>query len=336
MIRFATIGTNFITRWFLEAVRRCEELQPGGLQLTAVYSRKEETARAFAEEFGVESYYTSLEELAAAKDIDAVYIASPNSLHCEQAVLMMKNKKHVLCEKTIASNSEELKHMLETAEENKVVLLEGVKSVFEPGFFALKEHLQKAGRIRRASFQYCQYSSRYDKFKGGIIENAFDPAFSNGALMDIGVYCIHPLVKLFGMPESIYGDALLLENGIDGAGTILAKYKDMQAELTYSKISNGKIPSQIQGEDASLVIRDIQNIREIGIFYKDGREEQITVEKDSSGMLYEVKEWVHLIENGLSAEEHNRSSVMELEIMDRVRQQLGMEFPADKQRRWEL
>jgi predicted dehydrogenase len=327
MIRLATIGTNIITRWFLDAARKCPELK-----YVAVYSRTKETASAFAKEYGIEKYYTDLEVMARAKDIDAVYIASPNSFHCEQAILMLKNKKHVLCEKTIASNSEELSQMLKAAEENGVVLLEAVKSVFDPGFDALVENLDKAGCIRRVSFQYCQYSSRYDKFKEGIVENAFNPAFSNGALMDIGVYCIHPLVKLFGMPEKVYGDSLFLSNGIDGSGTILAGYQGMQAELLYSKISNSRIPSQIQGENASLVIRDIQDIKEISIFYNNGSKEEILVEKDSTIMLYEIKEWIRLIENNLTAKEHNSCSVMELEIMDKVRRQLGIVFPADRKR----
>ena len=82
-----------------------------------------------------------------------------------------------------------------------------------------------AGTIRRISFQYAKYSSRYDKFKEGIIENAFNPAFSNGALMDIGVYCVHPLVRLFGMPKKIIADSLLLSNGVAVSYTHLDVYK---------------------------------------------------------------------------------------------------------------
>ena len=129
--------------------------------------------------------------------------------------------------------------------------MEAIRSIFTPGYQALAKHLPKLGTIRRASFHFCQYSSRYDKFKSGIVENAFNPIFSNGALMDIGVYCVHPLVRLFGMPEKIKTDAVLLENGIDGSGTILGVYKDMQAELVYSKISSSRIPSQIQGENGT-------------------------------------------------------------------------------------
>lgn len=94
--------------------------------------------------------------------------------------------------------------MIQAAKENQVVFMEAMKSVHTPGFKAMKEHLPKLGTVRRATIQYCQYSSRYDKFKNGIIENAFKPELSNGAIMDIGVYCVHFLAALFGMPEKYW------------------------------------------------------------------------------------------------------------------------------------
>lgn len=76
MIRFATIGTNFVVDWFLKAASQC-----GELQYEAAYSRSEDTARAFGARYGAKGYCTDLKELAGRGDIDAVYVASPNSLH---------------------------------------------------------------------------------------------------------------------------------------------------------------------------------------------------------------------------------------------------------------
>ena len=211
MIRFATIGTSAIVDRFLEAAALCE-----GLVHTAVFSRKKETAKAFAKKHGAEFIYTDLKELAESSDIDAVYIASPNSCHCEQAVEMLKHGKHVLCEKPAASNAAELQRMRAAAENGQAVLLEAMRSVYDPGFQAIEANLYRLGKIRSVSFRFCQYSSRYDNFRKGIIENAFRPELSNGALMDIGVYCVHPLVRLFGMPEKIEGASVFLENGVDG------------------------------------------------------------------------------------------------------------------------
>jgi predicted dehydrogenase len=324
MVRFAVIGTNRITDNFIEAAKLCKEFE-----LVAVYSRTRERAVQYASKHQIAFVYDDLKELAASKEVDAVYVASPNSLHADQSIMMLHGKKHVLCEKTIASNQKELAVMLKAANDNGVILLEAMRSVFDPGFKAIEANLGKLGIIRRVTFQYCQYSSRYDNFKKGIVENAFNPIFSNGALMDIGVYCIHPLVKLFGMPQKLWGDAIILSNGVDGAGTIMVKYEGMQGELIYSKISNSGVPSQIQGEKGCMIIKEIPDPREITIIYNDGNTEDIPINKYDNNMYYEVEELIRLIQTKSNAEEHNQYSLMQLSIMDEVRKQMGITFPAD-------
>ena len=325
MVRFAVIGTNFITDSLLEAGAECE-----GFKAQAVYSRTMERAKEYAGKYGIKDCYDSLEDLAKAPDIDAVYVASPNALHASQSIQMMEAGKHVICEKTIASNSRELKEMLEAAERNHVVLLEAMRPVFDPGFAAIQENLPRLGKIRRATFQYCQYSRRYDHFKEGIIENAFKPELSNGALMDIGVYCVHPLVKLFGKPKEVYAHGLKLSTGVDGSAVIVAMYEEMQAELLYAKITQSALPSQIQGEEASMIIREIPDTTSIEIVKRDGTSKKIDIRKKENNMYYEVEEFIRLIEEKKSAREHNQYSVWSLEIMDEARRQMGIHFPADE------
>ncbi|MFR6591084.1 MAG: hypothetical protein ACLURV_14390 [Gallintestinimicrobium sp.] len=158
--------------------------------------------------------------------------------------------------------------MYNTAIKNQVILLEAMRSVFSPGFAAIRSLLPVLGTIRQVDFSFCKYSSRYDHFKEGIIENAFHPALSNAALMDIGVYCVHPLVSLFGMPASIQSSSIFLSNGFEGAGTVLLQYPDMQATLRYSKISDSYLPSQIQGEAATLLIDKIQDPQQLTLCFE--------------------------------------------------------------------
>ena len=179
MINFAVIGTNFITDRFLEAGSSVPEFH-----LKAVYSRSMEKAEGYARRHGAERTFDSLDELAACADVDAVYVASPNCCHAPQSIQMMRAGKHVLVEKPAASNPDEFCRMKETAMENSVILLEAMRSVFSPGFSVLRENLHELGVIRRVSFQFCQYSSRYDKFKNGIIENAFKPEMSNNMVYE--------------------------------------------------------------------------------------------------------------------------------------------------------
>jgi scyllo-inositol 2-dehydrogenase (NADP+) len=327
MIRFATIGTNWITEAFIEAARKVEDFT-----LTAVYSRTEEKAKEFAKKTGAERTFTNLEELAKSKDIDAVYIASPNSLHAEQAILLMNHGKHVLCEKPMASNTKEVRAMIDAARRNDVVLMEAMKSTLLPNFQAIREHLHKIGKIRRYFASYCQYSSRYDAYKQGTILNAFNPAFSNGSLMDIGVYCIYPMVVLFGKPHRLQAHSLKLDSGVDGEGSIIFDYGDMDAVVMYSKITNSYLPSEIQGEEGSILIDAIHTPTKVEIRYRDGRTEDITVPQEQPPMYYEAKEFIELIKSGkressINSHDHSLTTI---ELIEQARKQTGIIFPADQ------
>lgn len=329
MIRFATIGSNFITDWFLEAAAGQPELI-----YEVAYSRTQETAQALAEKYHANRTCTDLEELACDGGVDAVYIASPNGVHYSQAALMLSHGKHVLCEKTVTSNLREWESLIEIARENHVVAMEAIRTSFTPGFAVLKEHMARIGKVRHASFNFCKYSSRYDKFRAGIVENAFNPALSNGALMDIGVYCVHPMIRLFGEPLEIKADAVRLPNGVDGAGTILAKYDGMLSELVYSKVSDSHVPSQIQGEDGTIAIYGISTVRKVLFYGRKGNEELLYEDSGKADMAGEIREWIALIESGDDAvrERNHPYSKMALSVMDEARRQTGIVFPADEAR----
>ncbi|WP_238886000.1 Gfo/Idh/MocA family protein [Clostridium sp. YIM B02551] len=326
MVRFGVVGTNWITEAFIKGASLNKDFK-----LTAVYSRNYEKGKEFADKYSVDNIFTDINKMAASNVIDAVYIASPNSLHAPQAIIFLNNKKHVISEKAFASNEKEALAMINAANENNVLLMEAMKITLLPGFEAIKANLSKIGTVRRFTFSYCQYSSRYDKYKQGEILNAFDPKFSNGSLMDIGVYCIHPMIHLFGTPKNIKASGLIFHNGIDGEGSLIAEYDGMDGILTYSKISNSYIPSEIQGEKGSILINSITTQKSIKIIYNNGETEDISVPQIEDDMYYEANEFISLInENKLesSINSHNRSLEV-IRVTENVRKQIGLVFPAD-------
>ena len=238
MIRFGMIGTGKIAEKFWQANRYGKDFE-----LTAVYSRTLERARQFGFQKGQLQYFDDLEAFANSDCIDAVYVASPNCCHYEQVMTLLKAGKHVLCEKPMASNLKEAQEMFTEAEKQNLILLEGMRSIYAPSFQKMIPYMETLGTIRRATLQYCQYSSRYDNYKRGIVENAFKPELSNGALMDIGVYVVSCMIRLFGAPKAIKASGIKLHNGVDGAGTILMEYPDMIGEAIYSKITDSVLLS---------------------------------------------------------------------------------------------
>lgn len=336
-VRFGVVGTNFITDWVINGAR-----QDSRFILQAVCSRTAGRAAEFAAKHGIPDTYTSLEEMASSPKIDAVYIASPNFMHASQSILCMSLGKHVMCEKPVASNAAEAAEMIRASEKYNVTFMEAMKPTLTPGFRAVMDSLGRAGKIRRYFSSYCQYSSRYDRFKAGIPMTAFSPEYSNGAVMDIGVYTIYPMIVLFGKPDKIIASGTKLSSGVDGQGTAIFRYNDMEASVIYSKISDSSLPTEIQGENGTVSIDRINSIgsvrfspvkaasRKSAPAYGDSPEE-IRFIKDNDEYFYEVREFIDLVLSGKreSAINSHRNSLATMETVDEIRRQCGVRFPAD-------
>ncbi|MBS5797181.1 MAG: Gfo/Idh/MocA family oxidoreductase [Dysgonomonas mossii] len=325
-VRFGVIGTNFIVDKVLEAARLDHRFE-----LTAIYSRTQERADEFAKKHNVPHTFTSLEDMLSSNLIDAVYIASPNSLHASQSILCMQHGKHVFCEKPFASNANEVKAMIAAAEKYNVTLMEAMKPTMTPNFSVIKDNLKEIGTIRKYFSCYCQYSSRYDKLKEGVILNAFDPSLSNGAVMDLGVYTIYPMVVLFGRPKKISATGLKLFTGADGQGSVNFEYEGMDATVMYSKIADSSLPTEIQGEEGTITADRINIINKVTLKKRGGEETILSTPNPTHEYYFEVAEFIDLIQKNEKESTINslENSLITIEIIDEIRKELGIIYPAD-------
>ena len=327
-LKIGMIGTNFISDDFCEAAA-----QVPGAELFAVYSRKQETGDAFAAKHNIPRVYTDYDEFLDS-GLDAVYVASPNFAHCSQTLKALDHKKHVLCEKVMAVNEQEVRSMIDCARQNNVVLLEAMRPDFDPAYDLIEQNLPRIGKLRRASFEFCQYSSRYDSFREGIIQNAFNPELGNAAVMDIGVYCIHSLVRLFGAPKNVKAFSTKLSNGFDGSGIVLLEYEDMTAEAVYSKIAVSVNPSVLQGEDGSIMIDYISKPESVSLRLREsardtlagGAIEKLPYTPVKNNMIFEIQEFLKLVEKKEAAHKYLKHSLDTIRVLDEVRRQTGIRF----------
>lgn len=365
MISIATVGTSMITRDFLDVLRQRDDAR-----FIGTCSRDAGRAAAFTAEFGGTVPFTSVEELDASPEVDAVYLGSPNALHAEQALACIHAGKHVLVEKPFAANEREARLVFEAAGTAGVVALEAMRPLHDPAFRACAAAFNELGRIRRATLRFGKYSSRYDEILAGRRTNIFDCALASGGLMDMGVYSVEPLIELFGEPERIQAAGVLLDastrwltNGpIDGAGTILASYPGMVASLNWSKISADLAESQIEGERGTLTIDAISTPHRARVClreearrrsakqvpgYSDNGTQTCELELPAcdNTMCYELDDFleaVRAVRDGAPAEEapagpygtvgHFRDvTLASLRVMDEARRQMGVRFPADEQ-----
>ncbi|MCZ4060142.1 Gfo/Idh/MocA family oxidoreductase [Pantoea sp. LMR881] len=323
MIRFAIVGTNWITRQFIDAAHEA------GMKLGAVYSRSQQQADAFIADYPCKQTFTSLEALAASPEIDAVYLASPNALHCEQALLFLSHGKHVICEKPLASNLHEVEAMIACARQHQVVLFEAFKTASLPNFLQLQQALPQLGKLRKALFNYCQYSSRYPRYLNGENPNTFDPRWSNGSVMDIGYYCLASAVTLWGEPEKVQAEATLLESGVDAHGVVVLDYGEFDVTILHSKVSDSTLPSEIQGEAGALVIHKISECQQLSFIPRGSDKQDLSQPQHINTMLYEAETFIRLVEQRQVDHPALEVSRITAALLTEIRRQTGVIFPAD-------
>lgn len=320
-LRFGIIGTNFISDWFAWAARESGVAEP-----VAVFSRSQTGGERFAAEHGLAEVHTSLTSLLSSAQVDAVYVASPILAHHEQVMAALAAGRHVLCEKTLGADTDQETEIFGAANAKGLVVMEAVRSLYDPAFDIVREYLPKLGPIRLVHFDKQQYSSRYDRFRAGEQLNAFDPALANSAISDIGVYVLAPALDLFGTPRSARGGGVRLENGFEAAGTLVLQYPGSVVSCTWSKISRSVVPSTIHGEQGSLTIDSISGPGQITIEWPSGETEVILnrpPQADRDNMPDEVRRFVELVRRGQGDPRREAVSVTTRRLMDDYLNELG-------------
>lgn len=324
-IRFGIVGTGKIVDEFIAATYDFTEIE-----IVAVYSRKIETGKLFADKYNIKKIFIKIEDMISSNEIDAVYIASPNSLHCSQSIKFLENKIAVLCEKPLGSNKKEVEMMIAASIKNKTLLLEAVKSIYTPNYKIIKDNLSTIGEVRSIFANFCQYSSRYDNYKNGVIENAFKKELSNGSTMDIGLYPVYFVLGLFGEPEKVESQGYLLSTGVDGAGTMMLKYPKFTGIINHSKISNSILHSEIIGENGSIIIEKISTVDKVKFSYRDGGSKEYICD-DKSKMYYEIEEFIKSYKDKKyeSDKNNHENSIKVISVLEESRKNIGVTYVCD-------
>ena len=189
----------------------------------AVASRDLAKAEKFAQEFGVGRAYGSYDELLADKDVDAVYISTPNSLHAEWAIKAAKAGKHILCEKPVAINAAELQKVLRVVKKCDVFFMEAFMYRCHPQWKQLLDIIRKGMigevRILESSFSF-NMGLRLDNLR-------LSHPLAGGALMDVGCYCVS-FCRLIAGSEPVEAKAVAhigKEAGVDYQTAGVLKFK---------------------------------------------------------------------------------------------------------------
>ena len=290
-MKIGAVGTSFIMDTILENIQAVE-----GIDCTAIYSRKEETGYALANRFGIKKVYTSLEEMCCDAELDWIYIASPNSLHYQQAKTALLAGKHVLCEKPFTPRADQVRELAEIARHKRLFLFEAILPLFHPHYEKVREYLPSIGKLKLILATFCQYSSRYEALMSGNVPNVFNPQFAGGALMDLNLYNIYFIVGLLGKPVSLQYYPTLFSNGIDTNGILIMQYPHFLAQCTGAKDAFCENGVQLLGEQGYIHITPTaSNCREVKIVRRG--EEDLYFTTRQNPWLYEMQGLVELVKN---------------------------------------
>ena len=213
-LRWGILGTGNIARQFAAGVNASARGR-----LTAVGSRRRETAEAFARQFEVAGVVGGYQDVVAARDVDAVYVSLPNSLHHEWTVRALGAGKHVLCEKPFAASEAQAREMFDAAAAAGRLAVEAFMYRSHPQTRAVLDALRggAVGAVRLVRTSFCFHTSKVD---GNI---RFRPDLAGGGIMDVGCYCVNFARLIAGAePLAVHAVARLHPSGVDelAAGTL--------------------------------------------------------------------------------------------------------------------
>lgn len=323
-LKLGTIGTSWITEQFIEAA-----VMSGKYSLEAVYSRTETNAQDFKDKFSANKIYTDWNAFLKDSDIDVIYIASPNSLHFEQAKDVLKHQKHAIVEKPIVTSFSDWGELIDLAVEQNKMVVEAARHIFEPNFIKATEEIQKLTEVYGASLTFSKYSSRYDNVLNGEEPAIFSTKFDGGSANDLGIYVIYAAIQWFGKPNSVHAFHQKIRTGVDGKGTAILRYDDFDVTLHYGKMNTSAHKSEIYGPDYTIVLDAITGLAEAArMDTRTGEMNDIKLDKPSENpLLWEADAFADLM-NDFDSEESKKTlnkwwalAKQVHEVLEEIRQQ---------------
>lgn len=324
IVRWGILGPGKIARSFANDLK----LVSAG-KLVAVASRNLDRAKAFAAEYEAEHAFGSYEELFHCNTVDVIYIATPHTGHMEWAIKAMEAGKHVLCEKPLGVNREEVEKMILTARENQVFLMEALWTRFNPAIKKIMQLIDEGaiGEVGHVHADFAFYG--LDRSEEGRLLN---PDLAGGSILDIGIYPIFLSYLILGKPQHIRVSSKFHKTGAEIQTSIIFDYKDAQATLYSSLTTTSTMTAEIQGSKGAIRIEPRWHETQGFSLFEDGAEERFEVKKIGKGYAHEIEE-VHscLKEGKLQSTLWSHQNSMDLiSLLDEVRQQAGVVFPFEE------
>ena len=298
-----------------------------GGEIYSVANRTYEKAVDFANKYNIEKAYENIDDLFADENVNIVYIATPHNKHIEYILKALENGKHVLCEKAITLNSEELNKAVALANEKNLILAEAMTIYNMPLYTELEKIINSGdlGEFRLAQVNFGSFKE-YD-----MTNRFFNMDLAGGALLDIGVYALS-LVRMFMNTKNaqIHSQVKFAETGADEQSSIIIENeKEQMASVTLSLHAKQPKRATICYDNAYIEIFEYPRADKAVITYtSDNHTQEITAGKLENALCYELQNMENAVETGKNTMRLDYT-IDVMNIMTKLRKDWNMKYPEE-------
>ena len=319
--RWGIIGTGGIANAF----RRDLEYLVGH-RVSAVLSRSMQNAESFSSTISNCRPFDDPQSFMEFSEMDAVYIATPNTLHFEQTIMALENKKHVLCEKPFAMNAGEVRSMVETSKANNVALLEGMWTRYLPHIDIIRGLIKENAIGDIHSLFACH---------GQDLTHSNNPrlwtkGLGGGALLDLGIYVVSLAHMILGKPKNIIASSIFTKQGVDAKTSMIFTYESgALANLSCTMYDTQPNRAVISGSKGFIEIAPtFYAPTSITLNTNDGRSVSYPNDYKGHGLREQADELANCVKNNEieSQKMKHSDSIYVMESMDQIRDQVGLTF----------
>lgn len=322
-LNWAVLGTGVIANQMAAALEKM------GRRLYAVGNRTHDKAVAFAEKYGVEKVYDTIDDMFLDEAVDIIYITTPHNTHYEFMKKALEHGKHIFVEKSITLNSRELKEMQVLAQAKGLIIGEAMTIWHMPIYKKLWEIVQ-SGQLGKVQMITMNFGS----FKEYNMENRFfNMHLAGGAMLDIGVYALS-IVRSFmdEKPEDIVSQWQASPTGSDEMATILLKNGlGQMATVALSMHSKQPKRAMISCEKAYIEIMEYPRAdKAVIVDAETGVRTEIEAGSTSEALGYELQDMEQAVLTGDVSGLKLSYSADVMEIMTRLRKAWNMKYPGEQ------
>lgn len=341
-LRWGILGCGRISTDFVSAIKSLESVE-----LRACAARSMDSAQAFAKEHGIHQAYDSYEALVSDTTVDVVYVGTLHPWHYEHTVLALRHGKHVLVEKPMAMNAKQASAAIALAREKQLFLMEGMWTRFFPAIRHVRQLLAEKA-IGEVHHVHAAFGVPFGADNARMWSNHL----GGGGLLDVGIYPLAFATMVFGStPEKITSAGKLNEGGVDIYNTVTLEFSDSRfATVEYTVLSLMDETVTISGSKGRIYLPSpAHTATEVRVvkYLEDGLHKESRSlfpwptppagttfnYLGSEGLRYEAEAVTQAVQNKqIECKEYSLDESLQImTIMDKIRKDVGVVYPADSE-----